>query len=793
MLDPLSKKSCTNCEAIVGTGAIPVLIDLLSKNEDLQLGSTLVLQNISNQSLVRNVLEKSDVIKKLITILSAPQIGERLQWRCVVILSDMLTSPHADTVDFITAQKIITNHQNSMLHSGTVPLVVPLLTNLSYDLRLNACYFIDLLSRSNTNCQITIADSGAIPLLISLFQNQSHDIKVVAANALGSLIDQNHQNQICALVNDVIVNLVNLFFCDVPLVHNSAAFALEKLATDNCRCQEAILEYDRAKAGLARLLLRDTDTKISTLYCLVSIAGDKIDTQKSIAHFITISKLTDMLQLDNARLQLVCSSSLRSLFFGQSKFANLVCSMGKITSVFNVIQTAVRELKYGLKPAELVIQRLSDFYDTLFVLLIGPAMVPNSQVQTQFHEYGIITSLLQIFNINESTELLMAKSALCISGYVMKNSKGHQYLKKGSELSHPVFDFSYILELVNSNHLETQILSLLCISVLIFNNKSFESYLIKDYKLFIKYSHFNAICNNNQCCLNKCHLSFVQIILSNIIHGIMVTELVIDGIKQLLSLLSHSDEKVILHASNYLAALARTSDGIPATIIAAGVIDHLFKNLFHEAISVNRMTAVALSYLTFNGTGRRKILTSFRHDPYLCYMFDKHLSEGEICQKFKYDWEMTSYRGIPSLSLDKDKLFCKYKDLVKPPSISALNIKTLGLNLEVPLESSQSALAVNMKSPPVRVLPPVINSETTDDVIPEKPADALNSYSKLNIVSNGPLMKQKIILVKKEKKEKLEKLKSHSNIIPHVKRVSTLLTTARTDFSHSIESEDPLL
>ena len=739
MLDPLSKVSDEYFQELYEAGAIEALVSLLDKGEELQYLSTLVLQNISSQSMVKKALGSAQVISNLTSLLGSQGVGEKLQWRIVVILTDLVTASACDS----TYRCAVREYQDIIRSHGAISHIVANLLSSSYDLRLNASYCLSQLAKMNIKCKAEIVKTGALPRLVSLLDNQPHDIKIAAAMAIASIVEDSGETQILVLGTGAVDRLVNLLFSDVGLVHNSAAHAIENIASKNQQCQDIILANGKSKAGLARLLkMKENQTKICGLFALYAIAGSKIDTKKVVANFITIPMLADMIELGDLKLELVCADALNALATRQSNNACRIYKESGVLPVFRTLHKAIREYTHSQGELDTVRERIIHLTDTVYSFLLGQALAPNVEVQNAFHENNNVHSLLNLLSVEDP--LLRAKAWLCLAAYMRENQKVFRNLKKGVlfnlEHSGQQLQLNDLLGLIGSDLCDARIISILSLALFVFKNKPLKKFISLHYKIALSYEEFTMLKVDYAQSFNLCVITFAQIVLAAFFNDISSSDAVINGIKELIHLLSDPNELVIIGSLDFLAALCRTTEGIPAAIIGANGIEHCFRNLFHQANSVARMAAVALGYLTFNPTGRRNILTAFRLDPYLCYMFNKHFSEGEICKTFKYEWEMTATKGLPALSLDEEILMRKYKEGFLPPAKRLLRNRHIGSNLV-----SHNDVVTHRKDRNTDLQTP--NDTHLANTLPAQTAKLVKN----SIVRNGPLMQRKLAMLENSK------------------------------------------
>lgn len=83
--------------------------------------------------------------------------------------------------------------------------------------------------------------------------------------------------------------------------------------------------------------------------------------------------------------------------------------------------------------------------------------------------------------------------------------------------------------------------------------------------------------------------------------------------------------------------------------ISKGAIGFLFQNLMLPNEQVCRSAAVALGYLSFDGTGAREMLVICRNKPGLYLSLEKNLGSGKMSMEFVDSWQRAVNIGLPSI------------------------------------------------------------------------------------------------------------------------------------------------
>lgn len=128
--------------------------------------------------------------------------------------------------------------------------------------------------------------------------------------------------------------------------------------------------------------------------------------------------------------------------------------------------------------------------------------------------------------------------------------------------------------------------------------------------------------------------------------------MVIQGLEILLSLLTSELEDSRILAGDFLASLSHTRAGIPSAIVSAGGVKLLLDNLASNVEAVIASAAVALGYLSFNGTAAREMMTAMRNEPELFSIFRHYTFNGKVSPQFLESWMTTRKVGLPALCLE---------------------------------------------------------------------------------------------------------------------------------------------
>lgn len=95
-----------------------------------------------------------------------------------------------------------------------------------------------------------------------------------------------------------------------------------------------------------------------------------------------------------------------------------------------------------------------------------------------------------------------------------------------------------------------------------------------------------------------------------------------------------------------------------------GSIRYLFDNLILDNEQVCRSAAVALGYLSFNGSGAREMLMICRNTPGLYTALERNLGSGKMSMEFVDSWRRALNVGLPSKRLEFYAYLFLYQDTI---------------------------------------------------------------------------------------------------------------------------------
>ncbi len=154
MLDALTRKVAEQVQPVIEYKVIPLLVNLLKKENNIPLMAIQVLSNLSNLTIVKTTLLKVDAIPFIVKLLSSA--CDRTQSCACIVLSDL--GFNAD-------------NRAAIAKAGALGPLVKLLLSLQDDVRTYACACVGVLCTDSVSNQNAVAELSAMPTLISLLQS----------------------------------------------------------------------------------------------------------------------------------------------------------------------------------------------------------------------------------------------------------------------------------------------------------------------------------------------------------------------------------------------------------------------------------------------------------------------------------------------------------------------------------------------------------------------------------------------------------------------------------------------
>ena len=615
-LDPLTQWNPKRYfRYILAHKAIGSLVQLLKKAKALPYLAIQVLANLSNISDIKTAMVASDAIPHVVKLLTSTK--DRVQSRACIVLCDLGLS---------------SDNQVAIAKAGAIPHLVQLLQSDNDDVQLYACACIGIMTYDNPENQSAVLESSGLPMMVKLLSSPLNCIKGCAASSLKNILDRNRSCQLASLTDKIIPPLVVLLRSKKDSVQKSAARAIEALAQDCPESQCELLANTVCINLLKRLLkMQDPALKVCGGCALWSIAGELISNKRLIATHMGLELLTDMLLVHHEKLEFVCSEALGSLASELGDNQNHIAKVGGVKPLVDVLTTPTS-------------QRVClSVIHTLASLVMKPALVPNHELQRIIASSRGIVVLASIISASANTaaELVRVEAACTLAKLVLNNPENDKILAR-----HTDFSYVTIFRFYASANPTVRLLAGYCLSVMAFNNPA---------KLQLMKSHGSLNVSNLTPFLEsdndffKVHAAFQMVVLSKLLVGIRDTDATVKGIRLLVSLLNSRIEQTRVLSAEFIASLAHSRGGIPNTVLMAGVLDPLLRNLRTGNGPVIESTSVAIGYLTFNSLGLRMITGAFRDNPELFNVFKEQIDSVIVSKKFLANWDHVTYTGIPVL------------------------------------------------------------------------------------------------------------------------------------------------
>ena len=602
-------------KSLLSQKAVGSLVQLLKKDKALPHLAIQVLADTSNIEAVATAMVDAGAIPHVVKLLTSN--SDRVQSCACIVLSDLGLNP---------------DNKVSIAKAGAIPHLIKRLESDSDDVQLYACACLGILADDNPENQCTILENSGLPVLVSLLRSPLHCIKGCAANSLEKLLDRNRSCQLAALTANIITPLVILLRSKKDSVQKSAAGAIAALAEKCSESQCELLANTVCINLLKRLLkMQDPSLKVCGGCALWSIAGELTSNKRLIATHMGLELLVDMLLVHHEKLEYVCSEALGSLASELGDNQNHIAKVGGVKPLVDVLTSPTS-------------QRVClSVIHTLAALVMKPALVPNYNLQRVVASSRGIVVMAAIVSAdsNLASEIIRVEAACTLAKLVLNNPENDKILAR-----HTDFSYVTIFKFYASSNALVRLLAGYCLAVMAFNNSA---------KLQLMKSHGSLNISNLTPFLEseddffKVHAAFQIVVLSKLLVGIRDTDATVKGIRLLISLLNSHIEQTKVLSAEFIASLAHSRGGIPNTILMAGVLDPLLRNLQTGNGPVIESTSVAIGYLTFNSLGSRMITGAFRDNPELFDVFKEQIDSVIVSKKFLANWNQVTYNGIPVL------------------------------------------------------------------------------------------------------------------------------------------------
>ncbi len=612
-LDSLTRWRPGHSDQLLQHRAIDSLVQLLKKDETMQLLASQVLANLSNIDNVKAALIKTEAVGLLVKLLGST--NDRIQVNVCLVLSDLAVL--RDTQDTIAAARAI-------------PSLIKLLQSDVDDLQLFSCACLGILAHENPKNQTSISEANALPMMVSLLRSPLTCIQECAASATREILERNKSNQLSALFERIIPPLVVLLRSKDTSIHSNAARTIEALASDCMECQQELLADSTCINLLKRLLkMRDSQVKVCGGCALWAIAGILISNKRLIATHMGLELLVDMLTIHNEKLDFVCSEALGALATELGDNQNRIIHVGGVKPLVEVLTIPTS-------------QRVClSVIHTLSALCMKPALVPNAGAQTAIGSSRGVVVLSSIVSTKNSSEIVRVEAACTLAKLLLGNPGNEKILAR-----HTNFSFLTIFHFFASPDPLVRLLAGYCLSIMAFDNPA-KIKEIKDFGM-LNISNFVSFLQSKDQ-FYQAHAGFQIVALSKLITGIRNVDAAVQGVKLLVSLLSSEVEQTKVLSAEFIASLSRTVGGLPGALVMAAVLDPLMVNLSHGNGPVIESTCVCLGYLTFHPMASRMIVGIFRDNPELFDLFKENFPMIVYSPKFLTNWKYITRSGIPVL------------------------------------------------------------------------------------------------------------------------------------------------
>ncbi|EDV26749.1 uncharacterized protein TRIADDRAFT_22532 [Trichoplax adhaerens] len=617
----LSTSHQDNWRQILDHGGVEALKLRLSQDlRPLRALTTLVLKNISQHDLVKQVISENNGIPLLIKMLRLAD--DIILSRVAVVICNL------STVDG--------NQFSIAAGDGIEPLISLLLKNTNHDVLVNVVKAISLLVENNLDNQTAVANFEATGQLVKLLSTQFPvKLRAQSAAAICALATNHPKNRELFVKAGAIPPLIDLLQIRSVNSQIQAAAALEALASDNPYNQRVMLHIKDAVKPLMRLLkVWDIQVKEQAASTLWAIAGTSIRQRNAVCQRIGINTFVDLMLMKSEKLQLVSCIALEALASGSLDDQARIAEAGGIQPLIRLLRSP--------KTCELV---LLTAIRLLGSLCIGVAHTNNRPLQNEIAPEAI--PLLVEYMNDASHELIQVDSACTIACLTLNNSTTQKLLQ-----NYEKFNYQLILQLFESDNEEVRLKAGTALTTFAFKDARQKNAIVKaggiQLSLIIQFLESSDE-------LFRVNAAFQMIVLAPVINNCDQVELTAIAIEQLIKLLESSEETTQILVARAIASLAHTRPGIAAAFMTCGAVIVLINKLEKSKEEFVRITsAIALGYLSFDRASARLLLTACRNSPGLYESFRGYLGDNKISKNFVDSWKLAESVGLPSSSLTKN-------------------------------------------------------------------------------------------------------------------------------------------
>ena len=611
-LNPISKAHGSYVSNIVKAGTISALYNLLTTCDDVRIQSrvALVLQNISGDKSARETIISLGVVGKLVSMLASP--SRDVQAHVANVVADVSCVEGSGVAE-----------------KGAVERLIPLLSSDDVRVRINAVGALRVVV-VGVDAQNAVLKHDGVRPLVALLSSDLERLQMLAAGTVRVVAARNASNQEAFVRDEALPVLIRLLRSRNLRVQIEAAGAIEAVTDGNVASQQAVVAL-RGVLPLKRMLkFKNADMKVGGACALWAVAGDAIGSQRDIAAHIGIDMLTQLLALGNDRLNVISAQALYALASGPSAHRNEIAKKDGVAALVRLLQPREKSS----------VEILLAVMRALAALCVGPAHTPHVANQNMVAEKRGLEMLSHLLS-HHPDPLINAKAGWVLSCACLCNGPVQKTVVLLTD-----FNFARLVTLLESDQLEVSLHAGMALSTFAYNSPLHQQAITSiggvDYYIF---RPFLSSTRDDQ----RAHAAFQTIVLAKVLKGSGDISITVEGLEILVDLLKSSDDSSKILSAELIASLAHTRPGIPDAIVVAGAVPLLLANLSCDVSAVSASAAIALGYLTFNGTAARRLIKAFRDEPRLYDRFRRFTHDGRVSDDFVERWRVAKRIGLPSL------------------------------------------------------------------------------------------------------------------------------------------------
>ncbi|XP_059154242.1 ankyrin and armadillo repeat-containing protein-like isoform X2 [Physella acuta] len=549
-------------------------------------------------------------------------------------LIHLLKSSHTPVIKLCSEiiMKLSTHPQYSKILEQAVPSLLKVLQSVQEEeVCVPVLQSISNIAHSSEKLRSSV---GKVPELISTIslrlQIASLPALVLAlTNSVANISDGNSDNQCAFIKNNIKKGILKILSTQMrnKEIQASVAGAVYKLADSNEQTQKELSDEILLKSLMDMLKKTRVEAlQEKTAMAVWALAGNSTTQKRKRARDIGVAMLIRFLLSNSENVNFIGSEGLGVLAQGPLNQQSVIGKANGILSLIDLLKSQHDHIVLSV-------------IRTLRFLCLGVAHIPHRENQNYVSQCQGIKYLVALL-VHASNELVQVESAYTLGCVSLGNKKIlEEILKNG--------DFSYvrILKMLYSSQAIVQLLAGSALATFAYNNLTQQKEI--DQQGGIRFNCFVPFLKSDDE-YYRCNAAFQVVVLARIIPDEEQARASAVGIKLLIDLLEDSQSVHIQAlAADYVASLSHTRAGVPSAMVAIDAVEILCELLCSSSEEVRGTAAIALSYLSHDHKGNRKILHICRKDPYLMKEIKRYAKS--VAKSLNEGWQHCKKIGLPPI------------------------------------------------------------------------------------------------------------------------------------------------